>query len=111
MFEMNICIINKESNRNTISLEFKQIQQIKAQFEVYPEHIIKSKLAMTLAPYEGKNIRLWLIPIKENCTVPHPYINGKQLSLPKNVEFKALEIMNKNCRRLIGKSYEQCLKG
>lgn len=110
MFEMNICIINKESNCNTIYLGFKQIQQIKTQFEIYPEHIVKSKLAITLAPYEGKNIRLWLIPIKENCTIPHPYINGKQLSLPKNVEFKGLEIMNKNCRRLIGKSYEQCLK-
>lgn len=109
MFEMDICIINKENNCNTISLGFKKIEQIKSQFEIYPEHIVKSKMVLTLAPYEGKTIRLWLIPIKENCTIPYPYINGKQLSLPKNVEFKTLEIRNNNNRRLIGKSYEQCV--
>lgn len=109
MFEMDICIINKENNANTISLGFKKIEQIKSQFEIYPEYIIKSKSVFTLAPYEGKTIRLWFIPIKENCSIPCPYINGKKLSLPKNVEFKALEIKNKNNRRLIGKSYEQCV--
>ncbi len=109
MFEMNICIINKKHDYNTISLRFEKIEKIKAQFEIYPEHIIKSKMIISLAPYEGKNIRLWLIPIKENCVIPHPYINGKQLRLPKNVEYKSLEIRNKNNRRLIGQSYEQCL--
>lgn len=109
MFEMNICVINKENNSNTISLGFKKTEHIKTYFEIYPEHIVKSKIAISLAPYEGKNIRIWFIPIKENCTIPHPYINGKQLPLPKNVEFKTLEIRNKNIRRLIGQSYEQCL--
>lgn len=109
MFEMNICIINKENNCNTISLGFKKTEYIKTYFEIYPEHIVKSKIKIFLAPYEGKNIRVWFIPIKENCAIPHPYINGRQLTLPKNVEFKALEVRNKNTRRLIGQSYEQYL--
>lgn len=109
MFEMNICIINKKNCNNTITLEYKKIEQINTQFEVYPEHIVKSKMTFSLAPYEGKIIRLWLIPIKENCIIPHPYINGKKVSLPKNVEFKSVEIKTKNKRRLIGQSYEQCI--
>lgn len=110
MFEMSICIINRENNYNTISIKFKEKKsEIKAQFEVYPEHIINSKMTVSLAPYEGKTIRLWFIPMKENCKIPHPCINGKQLTLPKNVEFKALKLENKNIRRLIGKSYEQCV--
>lgn len=109
MFEMNICIINRENVSNTISLGFKKIEQIKSQFEVYHEHSIKSKTTISLAPYEGKNIQIWFIPVKENCKIPNPYINNKRLSLPKNVEFKAIKIKNKNNRRLIGKSYEKCL--
>ena len=31
------------------------------------------------------------------------------MSLPKSVEFKAIKIINRNNRRLIGKSYEKCL--
>lgn len=109
MFEMDICIVNRENKSNVITLGFKKPDQIKADFEIYPEHIVKSKMIFSLGPYEGKNIRLWLIPIKENCSLPHPYINGSQLRFPKNIEFKPLEIRSKNSRRLIGRSYEQCL--
>lgn len=109
MFEMNICIINRSNISNTITLGFKKIEQIKSQFEVYHEHIVKSKTIISLAPYEGKNIQIWFIPVKENCIIPNPYINNKRLSLPKNVEFKAIKIRNRNNRRLIGKSYEKCL--
>ena len=111
MFEMNICIINRENRCNIITLEFKEkLEEVKARFEIYPEHIIQSKMKVSLIPYEGKIIRIWLIPIKENCIIPHPYINGKQLSLPKNVEFKNLKLENKNIQRLIGRSYEQCVE-
>lgn len=107
MFEMDICIINRENASNKISFGFKKIAQLKTQFDVFPEHMFKTKTEIILAPYEGRSIRLWLIPIKENCTIPHPCINGRQISLPANVEFKALE--SKNSRRLIGQSYEQCI--
>lgn len=107
MFEMDICIINRENASNKISFGFKKIAHTKTQFELFPEHMFKSKTEIILAPYEAKTIRLWLIPIKENCTIPHPCINGRQISLPTNVEFKALELRNR--RRLIGQSYEQCL--
>ena len=69
--------------------------------------MFKTKTEIILAPYEGKVIRLWLIPIKENCKIPRPYINNVQIGLPKNVEFKVLEA--RNSRRLIGQSYEQYL--
>lgn len=107
MFEMDICIINRENAINKISFGFKKIAQLKTQFDVFPEHMFKSKTDVILGPYEGKSIRLWLIPIKENCTIPHPCINDKQISLPANVEFKALE--SRDSRRLIGQSYEQCV--
>lgn len=109
MFEMNICVINRKNVSNTLSLKFKKIDDIKSQFEVYHEHTIKSKTVISLAPYEGKNIQIWFIPVKENCTIPNPFINNKRLSLPKSVEFKAIKIINRNNRRLIGKSYEKCL--
>ena len=85
----------------------KSWRQLKSQFDVFPEHMFKSKTEIILAPYEGKIIRLWLIPIKENCTIPNPYINDRQIGLPKNVEFKALE--SRHSERLIGQSYEQYL--
>lgn len=107
MFEMDICIINREQSSNRINIGFKKLAQLKAQFDVFPEHMFKSKTEIVLAPYEGKVIRLWLIPIKENCTIPNPYINDRQIGLPKNVEFKALE--SRKNRRLIGQSYEQSL--
>ena len=107
MFEMDICIINREQSSNRINFGFKKWAQLKAQFDVFPEHMFKSKTEIVLAPYEGRVIRLWLIPIKENCTIPNPYINNRQIGLPKNVEFKALESRNKG--RLIGQSYEQYL--
>lgn len=107
MFEMDICIINREQSSNKISFGFKKLTQLKTQFEVFPEHMFKSKTEIILAPYEGKVIRLWLIPIKENCTIPIPYINDRQIGLPKNVEFKALELRKNG--RLIGQSYEQHL--
>ena len=72
MFEMNICIINRENRCNIITLEFKEkLEEVKARFEIYPEHIIQSKMKVSLIPYEGKIIRIWLIPIKENCIIPH----------------------------------------
>jgi hypothetical protein len=107
MFEMDICIINRENLRNRITLGFKKWQQLKTQFEVFPEHMFKLKTEIVLAPYEGRVIRLWLIPIKENCPIPNPYINERKISLPKNVEFKSLE--TRNSVRLIGQSYEQSL--
>lgn len=107
MFEMDICIINREQSNNRINFGFKKLAQLKAQFDVFPEHMFKSKTEIVLAPYEGKVIRLWLIPIKENCTIPNPCINNRQIGLPQNVEFKALESRNKG--RLIGQSYEQYL--
>lgn len=107
MFEMDICIINREKSSNTINLGFKKMSQIKAQFDVFPEHMFKLKNEIILAPYEGRVIRLWLIPIKENCIIPTPYINNKKLGLPKNIEFKTL--YSQNYKRLIGRSYEQYL--
>ncbi len=107
MFEMDICIINREKSSNRITFGFKKVAKLKTQFDVFPEHMFKSKTEIVLAPYEGRIIRLWLIPVKENCTIPHPYINDRQISLPKNVEFKTLE--SRNSRRLIGQSYEQYL--
>lgn len=104
MFEMDICIINREQSSNKINFSFKRLYQLKAQFDVFPKHLFKSKTEIILAPYEGRVIRLWLIPIKENCTIPNPYINDRPIGLPKNVEFKVLE--SKSNRRLIGKSYE-----
>lgn len=107
MFEMDICIINRENSSNKVTFGFKKLAQLKSQFDVFPEHMFKSKTEIILAPYEGKIIRLWLIPIKENCTIPNPYINDRQIGLPKNVEFKALE--SRHSERLIGQSYEQYL--
>lgn len=107
MFEMDICIINREQSSNRVTFGFKKLTQLKMQFEVFPEHMFKTKTEIILAPYEGKVIRLWLIPIKENCKIPRPYINNVQIGLPKNVEFKVLEA--RNSRRLIGQSYEQYL--
>lgn len=107
MFEMDICIINRENSSNKVTFGFKKLTQLKTQFNVFPEHMFKSKTEIVLTPYEGKIIRLWLIPIKENCTIPNPYINDRQIGLPKNVEFKALE--SRHSERLIGQSYEQYL--
>lgn len=107
MFEMDICIINRENKSSKISFGFKKTEHIKTQFEIFPDYMFKSKTELSLLPYEGKSIRLWLIPIKENCTIPHPCINGRQINLPTNVEFKAMELRNR--KRLIGKSYGQCL--
>nr|WP_296833684.1 hypothetical protein [uncultured Marvinbryantia sp.] len=109
MFEMDICIINKRNAYNTVSLSFKQTQKIRTQFEIYPEYMVRLSNPITLSPYEGKNIRLHFIPIKENCVIPTPYINKKPVNLPKNVEFKSLEPGFGNNKRLIGQSYEQCL--
>lgn len=107
MFEMDICVINRENKNKRFSLEFKKYTQVKTQFDIFPEHTFKEKTEMILAPYEGKVIRLWLIPVKENCTIPHPYIDGEKLNLPSNIAFKVLE--SRNIRRLIGKSYEECI--
>lgn len=107
MFEMDICLINRRNANCKISFGFKKISQLKTQFDVFPEHLFKAKTEIILAPYEGKSVRLWLIPIKENCIIPHPCINGRQINLPTNVEFKVLG--SRNSRRLIGQSYEQCL--
>ena len=107
MFEMDICVINRENKDSVFSWGFKNLSKIKLKFEVYPEHLFKSKIDNILKPYEGKIIRLWLIPIKGDCKIPHPYINGKRLSLPANVQFKSLESIKET--RLIGQSYEQCV--
>lgn len=107
MFEMDVCIINRENKKNNFSFGFKKLSQVKSQFDVFPENMFKSKIEMNLNPYEGKVIRLWLIPVKENCVIPHPCINGIQISLPSNIEFKAMEL--KRQRRLIGQSYEEYL--
>ncbi|GAA6377418.1 hypothetical protein I230019B6_27790 [Firmicutes bacterium i23-0019-B6] len=108
MFEMNICIFNRENITVELSIEFKNSAQIKAQYEVYPDYIMKSQTRVHLTPYEGKNIRLWFIPIKENCTIPNPYINGKKVNLPSNITFKSLEVRYN--KRLIGKNYEHSLE-
>lgn len=107
MFEMDICIINRTQSNNKINFGFKKLAQLKAQFDVYPEYQFRSKTEIILGPYEGKVIRLWLVPLKENCTLPNPCINGKSIGLPKNVEFKALQ--SRRNSRLIGKSYDQIL--
>ena len=107
MFEMDICIINRTQSNNKINFGFKKLAQLKAQFDVYPEYQSRSKTEIILGPYEGKVIRLWLVPLKENCTLPNPCINGKSIGLPKNVEFKALQ--SRRNSRLIGKSYDQIL--
>ena len=107
MFEMDICIINRTQSNNKINFVFKKLAQLKAQFDVYPEYQFRSKTEIILGPYEGKVIRLWLVPLKENCTLPNPCINGKSIGLPKNVEFKALQ--SRRNSRLIGKSYDQIL--
>lgn len=107
MFEMDICVINRENKDSVFSWGFKNLSKIKLEFEVYPEHLFKSKIDNILKPYEGKIIRLWLIPIKGDCKIPPPYINGKRLSLPANVQFKSLESIKET--RLIGQSYEQCV--
>ena len=107
MFEMYICIINRTQSNNKINFGFKKLAQLKAQFDVYPEYQFRSKTEIILGPYEGKVIRLWLVPLKENCTLPNPCINGKSIGLPKNVEFKALQ--SRRNSRLIGKSYDQIL--
>lgn len=107
MFEMDICIINRTQSNNKINFGFKKLAQLKAQFDVYPEYQFRSKTEIILGPYEGKVIRLWLGPLKENCTLPNPCINGKSIGLPKNVEFKALQ--SRRNSRLIGKSYDQIL--
>ena len=107
MFEMDICIINRTQSNNKINFGFKKLAQLKAQFDIYPEYQFRSKTEIILGPYEGKVIRLWLVPLKENCTLPNPCINGKSIGLPKNVEFKALQ--SRRNSRLIGKSYDQIL--
>ena len=107
IFEMDICIINRENRSKRFSFGFKRFSQVKTQFDVFPENLFKSKTEISLNPYEGKIIRLWLMPVSENCVIPHPYIDGKQLSLPSNVQFKAIE--SRIERRLIGKSYEGCI--
>ncbi len=107
MFEMDICVINREGKDSAFSWGFKNLSKIKLEFEVYPEHLFKPEVENILNPYEGKIIRLWLIPIKGNCKIPHPYINGKQLSLPANIQFKPLESIKGT--RLIGQSYEKCV--
>lgn len=107
MFEMDICIINRDQSSNRIDFGFKKLAKTKSQFDVFPEHMFKSKTEIILAPYEGRVIRLWLIPVKENCKIPNPYINDKPIGLPKNVEFKALE--SRKNGRLIGQSYEEYL--
>lgn len=107
MFEMDICIINRTQSNNKINFGYKKLAQLKAQFDVYPEYQFRSKTEIILGPYEGKVIRLWLVPLKENCTLPNPCINGKSIGLPKNVEFKALQ--SRRNSRLIGKSYDQIL--
>lgn len=107
MLEMDICVINRKNESIRTSFGFKKVTQFKTQFDIFPEHMFKAHTEIDLGPYEGKSIRLWLIPVKENCKIPNPYINGKRLSLPANVEFKALE--SKKSRRLIGQSYEHCI--
>lgn len=79
MFEMDICIINRTQSNNKINFGFKKLAQLKAQFDVYPEYQFRSKTEIILGPYEGKVIRLWLVPLKENCTLPNPCIMVNQL--------------------------------
>lgn len=110
MFEMNIVIINRTNAPLNISLDFENNTAMKKNFEIYFEDRKNLKSILELQPYQGKNICIWLIPVQLDCTIPHPYINNSQISIPKNIEFKSLVVENQNNKRLIGKSYEYSLE-
>lgn len=112
IFEIDICIVNRNNNEESIDILFDtKCREHLAEFEIIPTELYKIGKNIRLAAFESQIFKIYISPCVANkeVSLPELIINSKKVTLNKKPLLKPIKCGFIKEHRLIGKSYENIL--